>query len=522
MNLFFAALPIAFLIFVMTKPRPMPSPIAFAIAAALAYLIRIFVFDSPFNLVNAAVIGGLLNALTPIAIVFGAIFFFVAMERSGAMNILREWLHDVSQNSVAQLMIVGWAFQFLIEGASGFGTPAALAAPILVGLGFPALRVAILCLVMNSISVSFGAVGTPTWFGFGSLNLPTDQLVSLSFRTAVLQVVASLVIPLIALRFVLNWHHLRDSLGFILLSVLSCVLPMLAVARFNDEFPTVVGGTIGLIATIWLARRGIGLGGASRRSTAPLFSRSLLLALLPLGAAVAILLITRIPFLGLRQWLTASTPNLEIPLGLLGDFSISPSLVVELRQILGESLNWSHAILYVPSIIPFLVTAVLALKLFKSTKLTRSVWDDTMGRIRKPVLALFGALVSVQLLMTGGESASTIILGSSLAALAGESWVYFAPFLGALGSFFSGSATISNLTFGAIQQSIATETGVPAYQFLSLQSAGAAMGNMIAINNIVAVCAVLGLVNQEGEILKRTIIPVIVYGAILALVSALS
>ena len=76
---------------------------------------------------------------------------------------------------------------------------------------------------------------------------------------------------------------------------------------------------------------------------------------------------------------------------------------------------------------------------------------ETVARIGKPVIALFGALIFVSLLMVGGERASTIILGDALASVTGGAWKYFAPFLGALGSFFSGSTTISNLTFGGIR-----------------------------------------------------------------------
>jgi lactate permease len=83
-------------------------------------------------------------------------------------------------------MLVGWAFVFLIEGACGFGTPAALAAPILVGLGFPAIRVALLCLIFNAIPTVFGAVGTPMWFGFEPLELPQSELIDIGLKTALL------------------------------------------------------------------------------------------------------------------------------------------------------------------------------------------------------------------------------------------------------------------------------------------------------------------------------------------------
>jgi lactate permease len=535
MDLFFAALPIAFLIFVMTKKRGLPSTIAFALAALLTYVVRLWFFKTSPNLAHAAILNGLLQALTPISIVFGAIFFFVALERSGAMQTLRLWLDGVSRNPVAQLMIVGWSFIFLIEGASGFGTPAALAAPILVGLGFPPLRVAVVCIIMNAVPTSFGAVGTPTWFGFGSLGLAQSQLLEIGLKAALIHTVAALVIPVIGLRFVIDWKAIRRNLVFVELAILASVLPMAAVATFTYEFPSVIGGMIGLLTTIFLARHGIGLAkevdenvSSSEMSssestrlqtseTSQLRSGDVARALTPLLATVGILLLTRIPFLGLRQLLTSEADWIVIPLGRLGIFSLSPSLVFQLRQILGEDLHWSYALLYVPFILPFFVAAALALVLYRCpATVFGQVANETFARLRNPVIALFGALIFVQLLKIDGERASTRILGDALATGAGDLWIYFAGFLGALGSFFSGSNTISNLTFGPIQLRIAQDLGISSTTMLALQTVGAAMGNMVAVHNIVAVCAVLGLKDQEGAILRKTFIPTLAYGIILA------
>ncbi|MBV9272953.1 MAG: L-lactate permease [Verrucomicrobia bacterium] len=534
MDLFFAAVPIAFLIFVMTKKNGLPSTVAFALASVLTYLVRIWYFKTSLNLANAAVVNGVLQALTPISIVFGAILFFVALERSGAMGTLRQWLDGVSANPVAQLMIVGWSFIFLIEGASGFGTPAALAAPILVGLGFPPLRVAVLCIIMNAVPTSFGAVGTPTWFGLGGLGLAESQLLEIGLKAALMHLVAALVIPVIALRFVIDWKQIRRNLLFVELAVLASVLPMVAVAAFNYEFPSVAGGIVGLLTTIFLARSGIGLAkkeasaagvaapnsrSASQQSseTNAVSSGDVLRALTPLLATVGILLLTRIPFFGLRQLLNSEAEWVSIRLGPLGVFSLSPSLVFQLRTILGEDLHWSYALLYVPFIFPFFVAAALALTLYRRPlSVFRGVLKETCGRILKPVIALFGALIFVQLLTIDGPRASTRILGDALAGGTGDLWIYFAAFLGALGSFFSGSNTISNLTFGPIQLRIAQDLGLSSTMMLALQTVGAAMGNMLAIHNIVAVCAVLGLKNEEGAILKKTFIPALVYGIILA------
>src|SRR6516162_3062862 len=328
MDLFFAALPIAFLVFAMTKKKGLPSTVAFALAALLIYVVRIWYFRTSPNLSHAAIVTGLLSALTPISIVFGAILFFVALERSDAMRTLRTWLDGVSSNRVAQLMIVGWSFVFLIEGASGFGTPAALAAPILAGLGFPPVRVAVLCIVMNAVPTSFGAVGTPTWFGFGSLGLAETQLLEIGLKAALIHATAALVIPVIALSFVIDWKMIRRNLIFAELAILASVVPMATVAAFNYEFPSVAGGLVGLLTTIFLARRGIGLakdegnalGSVTEDSLAisqqpeasPLHPGDVLRASVPLLATVGILLLTRIPFLGLRHLLTSEADWVSI------------------------------------------------------------------------------------------------------------------------------------------------------------------------------------------------------------------
>jgi len=99
----------------------------------------------------------------------------------------------------------------------------------------------------------------------------------------------------------------------------------------------------------------------------------------------------------------------------------------------------------------------------------------------------------------------------------GRAWPFFAPWLGALGGFFAGSATISNLTFGGIQDSIARTLGLDRTSIVALQSVGGAMGSMVSINNIIAVGCIIGLVNQDGYILKRTSIPLLAYGLVAGL-----
>ncbi|SMF01611.1 lactate permease [Alteromonadaceae bacterium Bs31] len=522
-QLFFAYFPIIFLIFLMTKKKSMPSYRALPLAALVLYFIMLIVFNQNPNALHAAVLDGLLVAWTPALIIAGAIFLFRAMEASGAQDVIRVWLNRLSDNPIAQLMIVGWAFQFLIEGASGFGTPAALAAPVLVGLGFPALRVAILCLILNSVPVSFGAVGTPTWFGLSEISMTSSELLEVGFKSAWLNSIAAFFIVPIALLMVVDKKTIIKNSVFIVLSILSCTVPYIVITYFSYEFPALLGGGVGLLLTVVLAYLGVGLQGPGGEKNRPSTEQAisglqLLKAGFPLWGTVLVLIITRIPALGIKPLLQLSEPNLAVSLGSLGELNVSAALVISLQGIFGTAQSWSHSLLYVPSLLPFGLVALITLQIHRQGQV-RDVFAGTVEQMKKPMLALLGALVFVKLMMMGGGESAVTLIGRNLAGLSGEYWQYFAAFLGALGSFFSGSATISNLTFAGIQDSIALELALNRTSILALQSVGGAMGNMVCINNIVAVASVLALADKEGYILKRTVVAMLVYGIVVGISS---
>ncbi|MGL1902608.1 MAG: L-lactate permease [Fibrobacterales bacterium] len=515
-------IPLLLLIWLMVKKNAVPSHKALPIAAVSLFLVMVFVFDR--NLIDlvALMVQGFLTSWTPILIIWGAILLFKTMEQTGAMDTIRAWLNGITDNRIAQLMIVGWAFPFLIEGASGFGTPAAIAAPLLVGLGFPAMRVAILALIMNSVPVSFGAVGTPTWFGFSALTLSSAELSEIGIKSAIINASAALVIPWIALLFVATKKEVKANWLFVLLSILATVVPYVAVAKYNYEFPSIVGGFSGLIFSGIFAKMRIGLkdsgdthASQSIEKAEPVKMGALVKASFPLWGTLLILIVTRISSLGLKGLLTLTEPHASLSLGGLGTFTISPALVVGLKDILYTEYSWSHKLLYVPSLVPFMLISLITFWVFKSSKSdVKAVFGETTARLKNPALALFAALIFVKFMMSGGDNSPVALMGNFFTDVTGKSWQFFAAYLGALGSFFSGSNTVSNLTFAGIQDSISGNLGLNRTTILALQSAGGAMGNMVCINNIVAVCSILALQNSEGYILKRTSIAMVVYGVI--------
>ncbi len=514
--------PVVILVALMTKKPGMPAHYALPLAAFLTYAVKLIYFQSDPNAVNAAVVAGMLNAWTPILIIWGAVLLFKTMEHSGSMDRVRNWLNGITGNRVAQLMIIAWAFAFLIEGVSGFGTPAALAAPLLVGLGFPPVRAAIVCLIMNSVPVSFGAVGTPTWFGFGKLGLTPEQLLEVGRKTSQIHFCAALVIPVIALLFAVPWREIKKNIVFVYLSILSCTVPYFILARFSFEFPSLIGGLTGVIISALLAARGIGLANSNEKRTAgdAPQSRGIIPASFPIWGSVLLLTITRIKQLKIKGLLTDQSPSWTCKLGSFADLTLTPSCVISLKNIFGTTQSWCLKALFVPSIIPFFVISGITMMLMKlSRKTVAAILHDTYTRMRAPIVALMGALAMVNMLMEGGNNSCTAIIGRCFAQLSGRNWQYFASCLGAVGAFFSGSNTLSNLTFGGIQASIANSLGLDLTTILALQSVGGAMGNMVCINNIVAVCSILGIYAQEGFIIKRTIIPLLIYAAIAAIVS---
>lgn len=537
MEVLLAVLPVALLVVAMTSPwprgrLPLTAHVALPGAALLACGVQAAgVFGATWRGVSAAVIEGILSALTPLAIVFGAVFFFRILEASGALAALTRRLRSLSPDPVAQLMVVGWSFSFLVEGLSGFGTPAALAAPVLVGLGFPPVRVAAMCLVMNSVPVSFGAVGTPLWFGLGDLGLTAEELRGVGVRAAAVNSAAAPLVCAAALAIVLPWREVRARLAFIGAVTAATVIPYFASSFLSTEFPSIVGGACGLAAAAALARGGVGLPKAARGAAEgePAAVRSAgapvggVRAVLPLIAVVALLGVTRIG--RLRTALNAEEPAARLSVEGLGEAWVSAALVAGVRGILGTEASWRMAILYVPFILPFVAVALLTWPLLRMQR--REVGAALTGSVRRlgrPALALAGALVLAKMLVLGGGGSPAMVLGGAMAGAAGEAWPVLAPLLGALGSFFSGSNTVSNLTFGPVQAAIGKELGLGPTLLPALQTAGGAMGNMICIHNIVAVAAVLGLSDKPsaGEpgavaaVLRRTIGPMLIYAAVAA------
>ncbi|KNC85807.1 hypothetical protein SARC_02032 [Sphaeroforma arctica JP610] len=163
-------LPILFVVVATLMPNPLPTTVSLPLSAILMYLVRLAYLGS--NVINssAALVSGFPEVLTPLTIICGAMYLFKIMEVTGCMPWIMRELKILSKgHPVAEFMLIGYCFAYLVEGVSGFGTPTALAAPMLAQLGHNPIMCIVAILLTNTMATVFGAVGTPIWYGFGSL-----------------------------------------------------------------------------------------------------------------------------------------------------------------------------------------------------------------------------------------------------------------------------------------------------------------------------------------------------------------
>lgn len=227
----------------------------------------------------------------------------------------------------------------------------------------------------------------------------------------------------------------------------------------------------------------------------------------PITGTVLLLIITRIPQIGLNELLKATTPNFSIYFGTYAIFRLSASLVFQLEEILTyPTLHWKYELLYTPFIIPFVLMSVITYIIYRkeASDTLGGIFRTVFERVKSPAIALAGALTLVQLMITGEDASPAAIIGIVLSDALKGGWIVIAASIGALGSFFSGSTTVSNLTFGSVQQIAAETIGANVNAMLAIQVVGASAGNGVCLNNIISACTVTSLAIGEGKIIAKT------------------
>ena len=539
-------LAVALFLVILRMPASRAMPISFGVCLALA----LFVWRVAPLQVLAASTKGLVIAAELLYIVFGAILLLNTLKYSGGLATIRNSFRNISSDRRVQVIIVAWLFGTFIEGSAGFGTPAAVAVPLLVGLGFPPLAAVISGMIIQSTPVSFGAVGTPILFGvstglagegsiaeFAASNgFESDRalLMLVGSRVALLHAIAGTLIPLAVVctmtRFFGERRSFREGIEiwpFAIFSALAMTIPYTAVALLlGPEFPSLLGGLVGLGIVTTAARSGFltppkdqtwDFGdkatwesewhgkqtGASNLSDGETISDSSQVsafsAWLPYLVVALTLVITR----------QTSLPGID-------EATFSPvkwikSWQVTLEAILGTNISHSIRPVYLPGTV-FLLASLVA---FVTHRMPWSGYQKACSDSAKTILAASVALVftvpMVQVFLNSGGGAEGYVemplaLAIGVKQIAGEAWPLFATFIGGIGASIAGSNTISNMMFSLFQFNVAEQIQVDPIWIVALQAVGGAAGNTICVHNVVAASAVVGLSGKEGTVIRKTLL----------------
>ncbi|MEQ6376768.1 L-lactate permease [Bacillaceae bacterium S4-13-56] len=493
----------------------MPGKKGMFFSAIIVILLSFLVWDVQTNVVVASIFQGFHKALTILLILFGAIVLLNTLQHTGAVDRINQGFRSISADMRVQVVIVGFLFGSLIEGAAGFGTPAAVTGPLMLALGFTPMAAAAIALIADSTAVSFGAVGTPVQVGLS--NIPGADLnffQEIAIRVTTIDFLGGTLIPFILVSVLTisfgkkkGFSKALQMLPWTLLVGLTYASSAAAYAYFfGPEFVSILASLTGLLVATLTAKKGIllpkekwtdalsdGFKVTEKKSEMGLFT-----AWSPYLVVVGLLLLTRIVPTVKNFSMTA------IDLSWNNIFSVE-----------GVSSGWQ--ILYSPGTILVLAAIIAVFIQRKSFSNFTKASKESFKSIQNAGITLLSTLALVQVFTNSGMNAADLVsmpqyIAEALADSLGFIWVFVAPFLGELGAFITGSATVSTLTFSPIQYSVANQVGLNTNVILALQVVGGAAGNMICVHNVVAASTVVGLDGKEGDIIRKTLLPAIIYG----------
>jgi len=384
-------------------------------------------------------------------------------------------------------------------------------------------------------------VGTPIWFGLKNLKPGVEQAIAagapvasfndfmhqVSIFAALTHAVMAILLPLFVVCFLTRFFGKNKSWGeglgawkFAVFAGLCYAVPYLFTAYvFGSEFPSLLGGLLGLAVVVTGARKKMFLpkevwdfadrsgwekewvGEIQPGSNDLKPKMGQLMAWMPYVLIAALLVLTRLGSLPFKGWVT--------------------SWVISFSHILGyESVNFAMKPLYLPGVVPFMLVAVITIFMHRMPgQKVVLAWKDAFVKMKNPTIAMLFAVAMVEILKqsahgTAGYASMPLTMAEFVAGISGAVWPMIASYVGALGAFITGSCTVSNLLFADFQYGVASSIGSSHMIIVAMQSVGAAMGNMICVHNVVAASATVGLVGMEGTIIRRTMIPCLLYGLV--------
>jgi lactate permease len=481
-----ALLPIIWLIVALTALK-IPGFKACTIALAIAYALAVFLWKMPFADSLGAVAEGAALALWPIVtVIIAAIFTYNVCVATGKMETIKKMLGNVTMDKRILVLIIAWGFGGFMEGMAGFGTAVAIPASMLWGLGFNPVFAAIVCLIANATPTAFGSIGIPTTTLAKITGL---SVIELSTNTVILLSVFIIITPFILVALTgKSKNSFRGIFLITLISGLAFLIPEYLVARYlGAELAVVIGSVCSMAATVISAK---------------LLSKDEVPAEFLLEGR-------KTETVGRKQALVAWSPFILIFIFLLGTSKLIAPLNAYLSTI-KTTVDIYTGAGAAPYTFSWLATPVLWIFLaaFIGGKIQGMsflklliVLKNTILQMMKTVITIIAIMATAKLMGYSGMIASI----SAVFVYTGVFYPLFAPFLGSIGTFVTGSGTSASVLFGGLQAETSMALGLNQAWISASNTAGAVMAKMISPQSIAVAVAAVKLEGKENELLKGTI-----------------
>lgn len=490
------------------------------LAAALA--VAVLVYGMPAPLALAAAARGAAYGLFPIGwIVLSAIFVYDITVETGKFEVVKQTVANLASDRRIQALLIAFSFGAFIEGAAGFGTPVAISAAMLIGLGFRPLLAAGVALIGNTAPVAFGALGTPIIALARVTALPVEQLSAMTGRQLPF---FSLIIPFWLVWAMAGRAGMLEVWPACLAAGASFAVVQFLVSNYHGPWLVDIAGALVSIAAlvlllrVWQPRRvwrfaheGDGEAGAGRERVEPSGGRAVLDARPSQVAPVAVsareawsawspwLVLSVLVFLwGLPRTKAllngVSEPRFAVPLLHNAVQRAPPVVAAPKAEEAVFVLNWLSA----TGTALFLAAVVSGLLLGLRPRRLLGIFGRTLRRVRLSLVTIAAMLALGFTTRYGGLDATMGLAFASTGVL----FPFFSPLLGWLGVALTGSDTSSNVLFGNLQQITAQQVGISPVLAAASNSSGGVMGKMIDAQSIVVAGVATGQVGGEGPILR--------------------
>ena len=481
MTLILAIVPVLLLIVLMAFFK-MPGDRSSVISLIVTMLIALFGFHFAIDDLAYSFLYGALKAVSPILIIIVmAIFSYNVLLKTRKMEIIKQQFTSISTDKSIQVLLLTWGFGGLLEAMAGFGTAVAIPAAILISLGFKPVFSAVMSLIANSVATAFGAIGTPVLVLAKETSLDVQNLST----NVVLQLSVLMFLTPLVLLFLTDpkLKSLPKNLFLALLvGGVSLTSQYMAARYMGAESPAIIGSILSIIVIVIYGKLTAPKEERARKN--PLRTKDILNAWSIYLLILLLIILTSPLFPGLRHTLENNwVTRISLP-------------------VRDSTLNYTISWLTHAGVLLFIGTFIGGLIQGAGVKEMFTVLWHTVKQLKKTFITVI-CLVGLSTIMdTAGMIA---VIATALATATGSLYPLFAPVIGCLGTFITGSDTSSNILFGKLQASVAGHINVSPDWLSAANTVGATGGKIISPQSIAIATSASNQQGKEGEILKAAI-----------------